>query len=203
MTYQWKQLADGRIEVDGQIPELDAVNAAALEKNVLRWLPSSQKWADTYKVPVTWILGVIWAESSGNPKAHSADGGFGLMQLTHPSVFEGHPKQSTIDNPDLNIQLGTKLMRSLITSVGLDLPRVASGYNAGLAGPGKPHLSAASPWGMRETKGHISRVVMGTNTATRLLASGAGPPKAEGPSVDPLKGLMTALALIRLAKRLW
>ena len=91
------------------------------------------------------------------------------MQLTHPSVFGGYAKELTLSDPDLNISLGVTLMGKLRRSVGYDLPKLASGYNAGLAGGGVPHHSASSPWGIRETRGHIERCVRASNTAVRIL----------------------------------
>lgn len=169
MTHRWTTRQDGVVEVDGAVPEIDPWNIAAFKRQVMRWLPSATRHGDAHKVPVPWILGVIWAESNGIPTVVSPDHGYGLMQLTSTALFKGHPKENTLADPDLNIALGVEFMGALRRRVGFDLPKIASGYNAGLDGS-QPHASATSPWKMRETPGHISRVVAASNTAVRLLS---------------------------------
>lgn len=197
MTYSWHTLPSGAVEVDGRTPELDPQSAKVFRARVMRWRDRAEPEARAFGVPLHWVLALVYAESSGDPMAVSADGGYGLLQLTHPSVFEGHPKQSTLTDPGLNLRLGVKLMARLIKALGpsADLPRLASGYNAGL-GSGGPHPSTRSPWGMRETKGHISRTVAAGNTALREL--GADTPKAGAPASPGRSDAETGLALSML-----
>jgi len=174
LRHRWTTRQDGVVEVDGTVPMLSAAGRETMRRRVLRWLPSATRHGDANHVPVAWILGVIYAESGGVATVVSPDRGHGLMQLTHPSVFKGHRPLSTLANPDLNIALGVELMASLRRSVGFDLPKIASGYNAGLGKTGSPHASSSSPWGMRETRGHIDRVVRAANTAAQLLGEPMG-----------------------------
>lgn len=200
----WATNIDGSITVDDAVPELAPADLAVFRSRVMRWRQSAAKHAQTWSVPLHWVLAVIFAESNGNPNVVSPDHGYGLMQLTSPSVFMGHKPQETLTNPDLNIFLGTKYLGQL-RAMGLDLPRAASGYNAGTAN-GAPHPSPSSPWGLRETKGYISRVVRAANTALRELGQGSDePPKAEGPSPKAGSGHLLALSLAALAKlhRAW
>lgn len=176
MPRTWTTLASGAVEVDGKVPVLEGAELEAYRKNVERWRANATKHGESLGVPPYWVLGKIHAESGGNPKALSPDGGYGLLQLTHPSVFQGHAPSETLTNPDLNIALGTAeaaRLRVRLRKLGLpdDLPRVASCYNAGMASTG-PHPSTSSPWGMRETKGHIDRVIIGANTAILVQTPG-------------------------------
>ena len=137
-------------------------------ENTWRWRYLAHEAEKALGVPAAWTLGIIYAESRGNPSVVSFDGGFGLMQLTHSSVFKGHDKQSTIDNlddpiddwedPALNVCLGTELLATL-RKRRLDLPAVASMYNAGSPDGVNPHPSTKNAWGFRETPGYIHSVV--------------------------------------------
>lgn len=180
----WRTLQDGRVEVNGEVPTLSPAEIAAFRRRVMRWLPSATRHGDLHRVPVAWILGVIWAESTGVPDVVSRDHGYGLMQLTSPSLFEGYKPKATLEDPDLNISLGTKFLGHLRKLIGFDLPKIASAYNAGME-RGAPHPSATSPWGLRETSGHIMRVVRGANTALDLL---------ESPMSDEIRARIVQLA---------
>lgn len=181
---EWFVDADGLVIVDGTVPKLPASSLAVFRERVMRWRPEATAAAKKYSVPLHWILGVIWAESGGRPEVVSPDGGYGLMQLTHSSVFQGHSPQATLDDPALNIDLGTHLLAKLSSHLHGLLPHVASGYNAGVAGAGTPHPSSTSPWGVRETPGHIDRVVAGANTALSELKAHDTEP-APPPSMPP------------------
>ena len=163
MKHHWKTLPTGQVEVDGTIIQLD------MRSHVLRWLPSVTRHCAAHGVPVHWALGFIKAESNGDPKVVSPDHGYGLMQITSPSLFRGIPPTATLADPDINISIGVQLMGSLRRRVGFDLPKLASGYNAGLPASNIPYPSTRSPWGMRETTGHIERAVRASNTAFALL----------------------------------
>jgi soluble lytic murein transglycosylase-like protein len=175
----WRTLTTGEVEVNGTILTIAAQSHQAFVDRVMRWAPVAAVAAEKYDVPVHWVLGVIHAESGGNPSALSPDGGYGLMQLTHPTVFASVKPEDTRDNPydptddisdpDRNIDLGAALLGRLRKTVGDDLVKVASGYNAGLVTSGQPHTSEVSPFGVRETKGYITRVLEGSNSALARL----------------------------------
>ena len=174
MTYSYSTEL-GKVTVNGVIPTLSYYELQVFKSNVMKWHNLAELAAKMFSVPEFWILGLIWTESAGNPSVVSFDGGYGLMQLTHNSLFEDHPKDSTIDNldnatddlsdPALNITLGTKLIANLQARFGSDLPKIASAYNAGITNSGLVHPSTSSPWGYRETPGHIMRTVKASNSA--------------------------------------
>lgn len=169
MTHTWTTLASGIVVVNGEVPTLHGFELKMFRDGVERWRPNAVKHGESLGVPYYWILGMIYAESLGRQKIVSPDGGYGLMQLTHPSVFQGHPPADTLTDPDLNIQLGSAeaaRIRVALRKKGLpdDLPRVASCYNAGSEG-GAPHVSYKNLWGMRQSPNYIDRAVAGSNTA--------------------------------------
>lgn len=148
-----------------------------------RWAPLAARMARRHQVPVSWVLAVIYAESGGNPRAVAPDGGIGLMQIMPGS--HRTTKRAMLD-PQANVDKGTSILRQLM-KLGLDLPPAASGYNAGLDTTQKPHVSTQSPWGMRETTGHIDRVVKANNWFVGRIEQGAL--DLEGPPVKLIGGL--------------
>lgn len=167
----WNTRDDGSVEVDGSVPELsEPARSTMIERVCRRWGAAARAAGAKYGVPESWILGMIWAESGGDPTAQSPDGGLGLMQLTHPSTYAPHSRAAAME-PGLNIELGARTITSFArTPRATDLPAVASRYNAGGRADGSPHPSPASPWGYRETPGHIDRVVRASNTAIAWCA---------------------------------
>lgn len=202
MTHAWRTLPSGAVEVDGAIPTMPAAELPTWRARVGRWRALAQAAAAKHGVPVHWLLGLITAESYGNPAVVSADGGHGLMQLTHPSVFAGHPPASTIGDAGapLNIDLGARHVAKLARWAGVprDLPAVASMYNAGQTASG-PHAAAKSPWGMRETTGHIWRTVRAANTALADHVPPTAPPSGAG--ADDLRAGLLCVAIARAFAR--
>lgn len=176
----YQTLPNGAVLVGGVEPVIALQSHQLFVDKTMRWGREAAVAAADNKVPLHWVLGVIWAESTGNPAALSPDGGYGLMQLTHSSVFDGEPKDSTLDNsstklddvtdPARNIALGTRLLGRIRASVGDDLVKAASCYNAGSEASGQPH-PGTGPFGYRETPGYIYRVIQGANSALREIAN--------------------------------
>lgn len=137
---------------------------------VERWVPLAQEVADTVSVPILWLLAMVYAESRGNPAAEAKDGGWGLLQITHESLKVGYTKTQVFD-PKTNLTIGARLLKKH-AAFSQELPELASCFNAGGAGYGRPHPSEASPWGFRETTGHISRVVAANNAVVQMLKEG-------------------------------
>ncbi len=201
MTYSWRTLSNGAVEVGGKLPELGGAELAALRTRVMRWRALADKHSARTGVPVHWLLGVIYAETGGVPTLTSPKGAFGLMQVM-PFNWGGRTKEQMAD-PDTNILVGSNILAGHVKRMGRDLPKVASGYNAGAqAQSGAPHPSATSPWGMRENKGYISNVVSAANSALKELA--AEPPKAGAPASpgrsDAETGLAVALVALKVAR---
>lgn len=192
MPYSWRTLPSGAVEVDGKTPELRPAELAVFRSQVMRWKGLAEKHGARVGVPVHWILGVIFAETAGNPGLTSSAGAFGLMQVM-PFNWGGRTKQQMAD-PDTNMLVGSAILAGHMRRMGQDLPKVASGYNAGAsAKTGAPHPSSSSPWGMRENTGYISKVVAASNTALRELGSAPGP-KAPAPPAAGRSDAETMLA---------
>ncbi|NOY88886.1 MAG: transglycosylase SLT domain-containing protein [FCB group bacterium] len=98
------------------------------------------------------IISVIRAESNGNPKAVSAAGAKGLMQLVDSTANAYNVKQ--VFDPKENILAGSRYLKDLMERFG-DLRLALAAYNAGPANvmryDGIPPFS--------ETNAYIDRVV--------------------------------------------
>lgn len=187
---RWRTLADGRVEVDRgagpSVPELSGADAAT--RRVDRWREMAAPIAAAKGVPLSWALGFMYSESGGNPAALSPVGAVGLLQIM-PSTARMSEEQ--LLDPRTNLTVGLGLLGDS-RRLGWDLVASASRYNAGMRADGSPHPSQRSPWGVREDKGYIDRVVRSVNWYTRLETPPVVPPSGSG-GVPPL-GLMLAIA---------
>lgn len=122
-----------------------------------------------YRVPESWIYGIMWSESNGNPNLTSPAGALGLMQVM---PFHFKPNEKPFD-PRTNIRRGVSLLQAAKAKAG-DLIRAASYYNAGgkdgvpwtneawLAAGRKP--SQTTRWGFAAEKDYLDRVAAANNT---------------------------------------
>ena len=206
--WRWRTLPDETVEVDRRdgrgFSTAGSEVGFGVEKaqaRVLAWAPIGDKYAQKYGVPLSWILGVMFAESGGNPSAENPCC-VGLMAIH----LKAHGKtRAQMLDPEQNIDYGTSLL-ARSKNKGYDLPAAASIHVAGggrrlvphagtcSSARGKhPSFPAGSPWGMCEhmfTKtmgdgsvGYIDRVVRANNSFAALLAGrqpGAAPPGLAG-----------------------
>jgi hypothetical protein len=194
MPNAWRTLDDGRIEVNGEIPELSPkIESLIISKVVEPWGSDIRAAAFERGLLPSWLGSMIWRESHGNARIVGNDPGgthgYGLFQLTHPSVFKGHAPQETLDNPALNIALGADLVQAIAKRVPngfYAFPKVSSIFNAG--GNTEPHASSVSPWGYRESAGHIDEEVRAVNTLIRLGFDGGGEEKPGGGDTEGAGG---------------
>lgn len=128
------------------------------------------------------VRGLILQESYYNPKAKSRVGATGLMQLMPPTAKE-HAKKlrivfaaSRLENPDVNIQLGTYHLRMLIDMFRGNVYMAVASYNAGQgnvlkwrrAAPGKPTDEFLESIPFQETRNYVKRVTMLRSTYQRI-----------------------------------
>lgn len=164
MAYRWRTLRDGRVEIVGVgIPRLRDAAAARFERTLARWRPLVLAQSRRTKVPASWLISFIDAESAGDPRAVSPAGAVGLMQLM-PQWWRGHSAEQMKDAA-LNATIAADLLAA-IRRTQPELPVVASVYNGGSdSATNAPRLRPGAPWGMLENAGYISRIVAGNNYA--------------------------------------
>jgi len=193
IAISWRQVEDGRVATskedalrtahksfpsrlielpsDADRPGSWVVREVTDIECVMRWIQLEDEVSRRTYVPVAWIMGMVYAESRGNERAEAPDGGWGLMQITHPSFKAGLSKEQVFD-PYTNLMIGARIVARHARQVGIGIPGISSCYNAGGKDLGVPWPSTESPWGMRETPGHISRVVAASNALFRVLKEG-------------------------------
>ncbi len=117
------------------------------------------------------IMGLIHQESYFNPAAKSVVGATGLMQLMPATGRELAKKLHTSDdleNPEVNIRLGTYHFRHLIDLFGGDPQLAVASYNAGQgnvlnwrrAAPRKPPDEFFESIPFAETRTYVKRVTL-------------------------------------------
>ena len=88
-----------------------------------------------YDVPEAWIRAFIQVESNYDPSAFNPNdpgGAWGLMQIIADTAHRyGVTDLSTLFDPAVNIDVGTRLLRDLRQTYGASLEAVASAYNSG------------------------------------------------------------------------
>ena len=128
------------------------------------------------------VRGLILQESYYNPKARSRVGATGLMQLMPPTAKEHARKlriafaASRLENPDVNVQLGTFHLRMLIDMFRGNTYLAVASYNAGQgnvlkwrkAAPGKPTDEFLESIPFQETRNYVKRVTMLRSTYARI-----------------------------------
>lgn len=199
--------SSGRVYVNGVLPEASGKELQNLQDAWKRYGGLVVSAANDYGIPPAWVMGVLMAESAGNPRACSpcaacnpsfcttAAGqtccAFGLMQfLASTAKHYGTSAAALLENPALAIDVGANLLADLIDKFGLDLPRVAASYNSGGARCGKE----GTTFGLKTEGDYPMKVVKYANSATRLRAPVAG---------GALTGFVVAVACFGVAYKVY
>lgn len=125
------------------------------------------------------IMGLIHQESYFNPHARSAVGAVGLMQLmpaTGKEIAQRLHTSSNLENPDVNIRLGTFHFRQLVNLFGGNTQLAVASYNAGQgnvakwkrAAPNKPMDELLESIPFTETRTYVKRVTVLQSAYRRL-----------------------------------
>jgi hypothetical protein len=137
-TRRWRVLPDLRIEIENHGPP-----AEPWPKDVDQWATIVAAKAAKYQVPAYWIAAIMALETGGRPGLclRKADGtcskreGMGLMAmlLSTAEQMAGRPvtEHELLNDYDLQIDLGAKLIAYHRDREGNDYVKVAISYNAG------------------------------------------------------------------------
>lgn len=196
MTWKWRTRSDGVVQVDRgdgtgfmtpTLPQFDVGIATTIARTG-KWRSLVEEIAGARGMSIPWCLGVIYAESGGDPHAESqvrdkdgklVPGARGLMQVM-PFIGKAYGVANPDDLfiPGVCVDVGSRILTEY-AGKGYDIPQCASMYNAGpSAMTGGPKLSTTSPWGMVEDSGYILRVVAASNYYTKALGyTGPGAPR--------------------------
>ena len=111
--------------------------------------------ARRHKVNPELVAAVIRAESAFNPRAISAKGARGLMQLMPATAKRYGVRASELFKPERNIEAGVRCLAFLADRFADDLPKVLAGYNAGEGTVAR--YGGVPPY--RETQGYVRRIL--------------------------------------------
>ena len=129
------------------------------------------------------VMGLIHQESFYNPRTRSSVGAIGLMQLMPATgkelgsrIFHGFTV-ARLDNPEVNIELGTMHFRYLVDLFGGKTELAIASYNAGQgnvlkwrrAAPGKPMDEFLESIPFAETRTYVKRVTMLSAAYARMV----------------------------------
>ena len=109
--------------------------------------------AAKYELDPNLVAAVIWAESSGDPKAVSTKGAQGLMQLM-PKTARDMGVSDVLD-PSQNVDGGSRYLREMLDRHDGDLSRALAAYNAGPEAVRK--YGGIPPF--RETQNYVGKVM--------------------------------------------
>lgn len=148
----------------------------------LRYEDAIRKWSKKNDLDPHLIMGLIHQESFFNPRTRSAPGAIGLMQLMPATGKELGTRLfrsftvSRLENPEVNIELGTMHFRYLVDLFGNKVELAIASYNAGQgnvmkwrrAAPGKPMDEFLESIPFTETRTYVKRVTLLAATYSRI-----------------------------------
>lgn len=148
----------------------------------LKYSEEIEEYAKERGLDPNLVRGLILQESYYNPKAKSRVGATGLMQLMPPTAKEHASRMripfavSRLENPEVNIRLGTYHLRMLIDMFRGNTYFAVASYNAGQgnvlkwrrAAPGKPTDEFLESIPFQETRNYVKRVTMLRSTYQRI-----------------------------------
>jgi len=148
-----------------------------MPNDVNQWRKLVYDKAKKYNIAPALIVAVMWQESRGNASAGSYANAFGLMQLilsTAKMMAGRSVSKEELFDPDLNVDLGAKLLAKLNKDYNGNLPHILAAYNAGGAfcGTGKKYPSgepcAPNRYGLVQNCGYIDAVIRNYNKSIEL-----------------------------------
>ena len=150
----------------------------------IRYGDEIEKHAKKQGLDPNLVRGLILQESYYNTKAKSRVGASGLMQLMPPTARE-HARRmgisfdvSRLEDPDVNIRLGTFHLKMLVNMFRGSVPLAVASYNAGQgnvlkwrrAAPSKPMDEFLESIPFPETRNYVKRVTVLRSTYARLTS---------------------------------
>lgn len=141
-----------------------------------------EEYAKDRGIDANLVRALILQESYYNPTARSRVGATGLMQLMPPTAKEHAARlripfaTSRLENPEVNIRLGTYHLKMLIDMFRGNTYMAVASYNAGQgnvmkwrrAAPGKPIDEFLESIPFQETRNYVKRVTMLRSAYERL-----------------------------------
>lgn len=103
----------------------DCKVSSRFPNKILKWCALITKHATKRGLSPDLVAALIFQESGGNPTAYSQSGAVGLMQVmpsdglaTSFGVFGNRPTIAQLEDPEFNIEYGTKMLAGLTKKRG-------------------------------------------------------------------------------------
>ncbi len=143
-----------------------------------------RKYAERNGLDPYLVMGLILQESYYDPRARSRAGATGLMQLMAPTAKEIAQRlripfgAARLENPEVNIQLGTYHLKGLINLFGGNVYLAVASYNAGQgnvlrwrrAARNRPLDEFLESIPFPETRNYVKRVMMLRSRYARIAS---------------------------------
>ncbi len=144
LYYQGKDFHSAIVGLRRLIPNYQDISFEALPRSVWEmfypadFIFTIMRESERQNLDPYWVLSLIRQESAFNPGAISSANAYGLMQLL-PATARGvaremrlrKPATSRLQDPNLNIRLGTRYFADLIKKFGGQMEMALASYNAG------------------------------------------------------------------------
>jgi len=190
----WRTLSDDRTQVscDGKvfIPAFDETTSKTfVERLKTAWTKYGDRISRALEgtgVPIPWFMGILCAESLGNPYACAPCGkengcgldncqqccAFGIMQIIDSTAraYSGVPGSALLGNEELSFRTAAKILADHMKRYGRNLPLIAGAYNAGSF---RCRAGALNMFGNAENNGYTQRVITFANTAVNMGIGGS------------------------------
>ena len=114
--------------------------------------------ANAHALSPDFVKAVIQSESAFNPRARSAKGAMGLMQLMPQTAAEYHVLDAY--SPAENIRAGVAYLKTLMTRFDNDVSLALAAYNAG---PGAVEKYGRTVPPYKETRNYVARIKSNTD----------------------------------------
>lgn len=132
---RWRQLDDGRIEIEGEGVAL----AKSWPSDIDRWRTQIFAAGARQGVLPNWIAGIMGIETGGKTGLVSYAGAGGLMALMPGTAaametklgLPHRPFAEIVADNELNLELGVAYLRDRLDAYGGQFPMAAIAYNAG------------------------------------------------------------------------
>ena len=148
------QEAVSRFEQDDYVPPAPEPVAAAPVVEAPKPNPKAlvRDAAARYALPAAFVESVAKAESGMKPDAVSPKGAIGVMQLMPATA---RALSADPNDPEQNIDAGTKLLRELLLKYNGDVAKALAAYNAGEGAVAR--YQGVPPY--RETQTYVDKVI--------------------------------------------
>jgi soluble lytic murein transglycosylase-like protein len=176
--YSWKD-ASGRLVISDQpkdpsakayavayIGNAYAVTTQVVNRRATEYNDLIAQHASQQALSPDFVRAVIQAESAFNPRARSAKGAMGLMQLM-PATAAEYQVTNAYD-PAQNIRAGVAYLKTLLTRFHNDVSLALAAYNAG-PGAVEKYGNTVPPY--KETRSYVARIRGNSGQGTAVSAT--------------------------------